>query len=692
MSRRKKKWIVLLSLLLTLSLEIPVFASDYQNGDTLYQSYVYDHDKPVAIQTPYTYEKRSRGDELEGGFGELRDLHYSKETGKLYVADSKRNSIVVLDKDLNLEYELTVFEHQGVTDMFSGCSGVCVRDGLIYVADTNNSRIVTFRTDTYEFVRSFDKPVISQLGSGYSYLPTRLAVGITGQMYVIARGVNSGFIVLDSEGEFQSFVGAPDVKTDLVDEVWKYFMTKEQKAALLKSVPTEYESIMFDSKGFLYATTRSEGVQPIVRLNLQGIDILKWSDNKGPVGDSNYADISSAFVDVCVDENDVYYALDSYSGHIFAYNSAGKLLFAFGKNGSQSGMTNSPMAVELIDDRLLVADTVTGYINVYQCTAFGKAVLEADAAMNEGEYEKAEQCWKYVLEQCSTYTLAKESLGRLALYGKDYTLAMDYAKEAGDKEAYSDAFREYRSSFIAENYRILLGVIVAVAVAVFLYHRLIEDSEFMNKFRDSKLGKELVHAKYCSYHPFDGFWTLKREKRGSLLSANIIVVGFLIVYLMNVQFSGYLFINGQPEEVDALVSLLAAVIMMFCYCLGNWCFTSLMDGKGTMRDIYISMAVALRPYITGGLVLFAMSHVLTQQEMFLYQTVSAIMILWVLGLIFFGMMMTHDYMLGEGIKTMILTIIGMALIVFIALMIYNLISDMTGFFYSLYRELLYRQL
>lgn len=76
----------------------------------------------------------------------------------------------------------------------------------------------------------------------------------------------------------------------------------------------------------------------------------------------------------------------------------------------------------------------------------------------------------------------------------------------------------------------------------------------------------------------------------------------------------------------------------------------------------------------------------------MYNAISTILMLWVAGLIFFGMMMTHDYLLGKGILTMILTIIGMALIVFIGLMVYNLVDDMTGFVYGLYRELLYRKL
>lgn len=683
---RNKIRVLILSVLLALCTVIPTYAADYQNGDTVYNSYIYDKDEPMEIPSPYVYSKKITED-----FGEISDLFFYKENGRLYVVDRKNNQIVIMSKELKKESVLSEFDNHGKADALSGCSGVCVRDGIIYVADTNNARIVTFDVESHSLLKVFDKPEISQLGS-YNYQPIRLAVGITGQMYVVAQGINSGFVVLDKEGQFQSFVGAPEVTTDWLDEIWKFFMTQTQKDALLKSVPTEYNSIVFDESGFLYATTKSEDVQPIVRLNLQGIDILKYEDDKVPDGDTEYIPTSSTFVDVCVNHNGVYYALDSYMGHVFAYSSSGKLLFAFGKNGSQGGTTNSPMAIELIEDKLLIADAVTGYINVYRCTDFGQAVLEADSTMKTGDYDEAKVCWNQVLDSCSTYTLAKECLGRLALYDKDYETAMTYAKEAADKDGYSDAFRAYRSNYIYENYKILLLIVAGLVVCYFLYKKVWLTSEKAKQLQKSKVGQGLSYAKYCSYHPLDGFWCLKREKRGNLLTANLIIIGFLIVYLLNVQFSGYLFIDGQPEDVQTLVALIVAVLLMVCYCVGNWCFTSLMDGLGTMKDIYISLAVALKPYIVGGLGLLVMSHLLSQEEAFLYQTLKIILMIWIAGLIFFGMMMTHDYSLGNAVKTMILTIVGIALIIFIGLVLYNLIDDIISFFYSLYREMLYRNI
>ena len=101
MNRRKKYGMILVCLILVFSFVIPVSATDYQNGDTVYDSYVYDNGEPMEIQMPYTFEKK-----LTEKFQEISDLFYSKENQNLYVADCQVSRIVVFDK----EFEKTLVE------------------------------------------------------------------------------------------------------------------------------------------------------------------------------------------------------------------------------------------------------------------------------------------------------------------------------------------------------------------------------------------------------------------------------------------------------------------------------------------------------------------------------------------------------------------------------------------------------
>lgn len=689
----KKTIAFLISVIIIISCSFVVLADNYNDSDVAYPTYIYNDDnKPVVIPTAYRYIGKIEGDNVsKDGFGELSDLFYSKDEDKLYVADSASNSIIILNKDFTFNYVLKSFDNDGKEDKFKAPQGICVRDGILYVADTENSRIVTFDTKNYKLIKEYNKPCISQLGSDYTYKPVKLAVGITGQMYVIGQSINNGFIVLDESGEFQSFVGAPTVKTNFIDEIWKMFMTKKQKESMLKNVPTEYNSVVFDKEGFLYATTQSADVQPISRLNLQGSDILLYNTDY-PQGDSLYKNKISTFVDVDPDENGNYYALDSASGRVFTYNRQGNLLFAFGTKGNQGGTLTSPCAIEVIDDSILVADAVSGVINIYSITSFASSIIKADLLLNNGEYDEAKDAWTFVERKCNSYTLATNSLGQIALYEKDYKLAMKYFLSSYDKKGYSNAFRGLRTQFIYSNYGYIFIVVLTLLIISIVYKKIISKKSFIVKLKQTKLCVGMKYANYCIFHPFDGFWCLKREKRGNLLTANIISLLFLIVYVLNVQFSGYLFIKGNRADINALVSVLGLLVMMACYCVANWCFTSLMDGKGILKEIYISMSFALKPYIYGGLILFALSWILSEKEIFIYTTVKVFLFVWIFGLLFFGMIMTHDYSVENGIKTLVLTIIGMALIIFIVLVLTNLVEDMFEYVYGIYREFSYRNL
>ena len=99
---------------------------------------------------------------------------------------------------------------------------------------------------------------------------------IAGRMYVIAKGINQGLMYLDEEGAFLNFMGAPQVTPNYLDLLWRNFMTEEQIENSKKIVPTEYNSVAMDDKGFLYVSSQSADVPPIARLNSQGTDVLKY--------------------------------------------------------------------------------------------------------------------------------------------------------------------------------------------------------------------------------------------------------------------------------------------------------------------------------------------------------------------------------------------------------------------------------
>lgn len=54
------------------------------------------------------------------------------------------------------------------------------------------------------------------------------------------------------------------------------------------------------------------------------------------------------------------------------------------------------------------------------------------------------------------------------------------------------------------------------------------------------------------------------------------------------------------------------------------------------------------------------------------------------------MMMTHDYSLGKALLTLLLTLVGICLILFISLLLVNLVQEVFAFGFNLYKEILFR--
>jgi len=204
------------------------------------------------------------------------------------------------------------------------------------------------------------------------------------------------------------------------------------------------------------------------------------------------------------------------------------------------------------------------------------------------------------------------------------------------------------------------------------------------------LGKTLKFSLYVCTHPLDGFWDLTNEKRGSIAAANVIVAASILVEVLRLTLSSFMFVRINMENFNAVIIFLRTLIPVLLWTLANWSFTTLMDGKGKMSEIYMAIAYALVPSVIINAIMIILSQFITYEEGAVYWFLAGFSILWTALLILSGMMMIHDYSIGKTILSSLLTIIGMGIIVFIFVVFFSLISDTIAYFISLYKEILFR--
>ena len=202
--------------------------------------------------------------------------------------------------------------------------------------------------------------------------------------------------------------------------------------------------------------------------------------------------------------------------------------------------------------------------------------------------------------------------------------------------------------------------------------------------------KSLKFALYASTHPFDGFWDLTHEKRGSMAAAHFIVAATVIVEIMRLMLSSFQFVLVHMEYYNVVITIMQILLPLFLWTVANWSLTTLMDGKGRLGDIYMATAYALTPFVIIQIILIPLSHILTFQEGAIYWFLDSFSIIWFVGLLISGMMMIHDYTLSKTLFSSLLTIVAIGVMVFIFVMFFSVISDGIAYFISMFREIAFR--
>lgn len=200
----------------------------------------------------------------------------------------------------------------------------------------------------------------------------------------------------------------------------------------------------------------------------------------------------------------------------------------------------------------------------------------------------------------------------------------------------------------------------------------------------------LKYSLYVISHPLDGTWDLTHENRGSIAAANFIVILTLFTRIWRLQFTSFQFIQVYWENVNIFLQFASVLLPLVIWCVGNWGLTTLFDGKGTMKKIYMGTAYALTPYPLIQIPLIFFSNVITVEEGAFYSVFSQFSIIWAALLIIAAMMQIHEYSLGKTIACIIASIAAMMVIVFILLLFFSLISDGVAYFVSLYEEFIFR--
>lgn len=733
--KKIKSVLALIAVLLLVIGSVPVSAI------TPYSTYTYDIDGSY-MESPHAYvpltvidsESLNLAVPLKGP----KDFYvheFTNENGEadaiIGLSDTGNKRVIVIDSEYKVIGIVTDFINEwGVKDAIAEPAGLFIDERLyLYVCDTSNNRILVFNlndkeynenTKLYEFgfVKTYGKPEGDVFAEGTAFKPIAVAVDASGRIYTVSSASYQGIIAMSADGVFQAFLGAQSNSLSVWDILWRSLQTAEQRKQAIRNVSTEYNNITIDDGGFVYATTsaisasdqlsaiqsksRSGDSAPVKMLNSAGKDVMMRTGFYPPSGEvtvQSYAttvsDITgpSKVIDVAIGpaEEGTWTIVDSVRQKFYTYDGEGKLLYIFGDKGDQLGNIQTIAAVDYLGTSILALDTTSRNITIYKRTEYGDLLSQALINNKLRLYDKSQEDWTNILQRNSNFDMSYVGIGKCYYRQGQWTKAMDMYKYAYDTTNYSDAYHELRKEALTK-YIILIPVAVIIICVLgyyFLKYAGKVNEEGQSSAVKRTLWREYLYGFHVIFHPFDGYWDIKHENRASVKGATLILGITILAFIYQSIGRGYIM---NPEQQTTNFFLVAAGILLpiALWVVANWCLTTLFDGEGSIKDIYIATCYALFPLAFFIVVTTFASNFVTSSEVAIINLALTISYFWVGFLIFFGMMTIHDYSLGKNVLTSVGTIVGMAFIMFIGVLFSSLIGKIFSFVYNIVLELSYR--
>ncbi|OBZ12528.1 YIP1 family protein [Bacillus sp. FJAT-26390] len=191
-------------------------------------------------------------------------------------------------------------------------------------------------------------------------------------------------------------------------------------------------------------------------------------------------------------------------------------------------------------------------------------------------------------------------------------------------------------------------------------------------------------------HPFDSFYSVKEEGKGSLLASGFIVLVFFIASVFKRQSTGYTFNLVDLSALNVWLIAAKTVVLYALWVAGNWAVATWMDGEGKARQIAIVSAYAIIPYVAAVIVSTLLSKVLVQEEGMFLGYLTTVAMAWSAVLMFIGLLTIHDYGAVKTLQSVALTFAAMGVAIFLAVLFYTLFQQVYVFIYTVYNEMLFR--
>ncbi len=614
--------------------------------------------------------------------------------GNIYILDGA-SRIVILDSQYKLINEIGLIDGK---HEYKDAKGIYYSDGVIYVCNTQGANVYMINASG-ELIDTITLPESNLIPDDFIFKPIKISRDSNGYMYIASEGCYYGALLYAPDRTFLGFYGSNTVNATVASVLTnisnRLFPNAEKHANSVKKLPYSFSDIEVDNKDFIYTSNGYTDLSTAAR-NAQ---IRKLSPGTGKNilnSKVNFTDTEIVWTenfhkqdlsDIEIDDNNFIYALETRYDKIFVYDSDCRILTVLGGGmgtSEQKGAFANSVALIVSDDgnKIFVADANTGYITVFSINDYGKKVKELDFLTLEGHYDQVKEGWLEVIKEDANSQIAYSGIANAYLEEEDYDSALKYAKLGYDKDTYAVAFEYVRMDFISDNFTWIFLIVVVVVIGAIAI-MFITNKKKIVFIKNPTLNLMLT----TSIHPSNNFTDIKEKGLGSIPLCLLLIVIYYAVTVMKTISGGFLFSNFDPVTFNSIFVLIRSVGLVVLWIVANWLVCTLLGGKGRLKEIMIVTCYSLLPLILEGVIYIILSNVLLPGEASFLSILSIISMIYFGIMLVIGMLKIHDYSMGKFLWTTLLTVLGMAIIVFLIIMLIILIQQFGAFVITLVTEL-----
>lgn len=646
---------------------------------------------------------------LEESLSGLSDI-CSGPDGSFYILCGEDSRIIKLNEDYSLNCELRITDSQNNPVAFDGAKGVFIdAQNNIYICDTSNGRVLV-ANESGTVIRDWGAPQSDIIPKDFIYQPVSLSIDNDGYTYILSLGCYYGALVYSPEDEFIGFYGSNNVNAGALDTlafIWdKLTGTDAKRAASIKELPYSFVDFALDDEGYMVVCNISEKESSsskgqIRKIGPTGADILYKRESNGETVSSGAVGFAEGdgfirngsfkkqdFNSIDIDDNGFIYALDGTYGLVYVYDRECHLMNVFAggfKKGNQLGVFNTPVALTVKADDILVADSEKNSVTVFSITDYGKLLQYADTLYINGDYSEAAPLWRQVLSMDRGNQLAYRGLAMNSYLEGNYKASLEYAKNGLDYSVYDLAWQAVLKGLINDYFiYIFLCIIVVIgAIAAFAVYAKKQSIVLVKNIKVKTLFQ-------FPFHPFATFADIKYKRIGSLtISVVITLLLYITVVLKNIA-SGFLFTGVSLDSYNMFYSLLQTIGLLLLWSVSNWLVSSLFNGNGTFKEVYIATSYSLLPLVIVNAVRIILSHFLPLSGLEFINGVEIAVVIFVGFLLCIAVSSIHEFSFFKFLGTAFLTVCFMLLVVFIIFMFSTLLYQVFDLIGNLYTEIFYR--